>query len=617
MTLQARALCTLGLVGLFMGSMLGQVLLALLSFTIIVWIAFEWMRFSWCVYYQLPRLAITRKINGSQETTGTLYVGRKVRLELSVDSPRRLSANILARDYVSELVEIQPEPGDSDSPVKTLTAADAKSTSPDDHRPPRPPGRIAVMLKRLTQQMAGESPPQHRTGYPQELLIEYGQSHASKQYLVRTRAAGRFSMPGLRLTIEDRNGFFRVHRFHDAAQTWRIFPAYYEAGELRPTVKRHNTLPRHGIHRLQRSGMGSELLELRDYVSGDPPKSIAWKVSARRDRLLTRQYESEVPVRVHLIIDGSNPTRLGGYGLRPLDQINYVAASVARAALAVGDPVDCTLVDEGGSRRLPWFTGDRGFLELLKTLSDYSLKMPPIEPALSPLLVMMAWGVCSERYPELVEPRINRVPWTFSKLKRRRWRLVGVLGEIYRLSYRQQTECMLDDAALASRIATLLHDAGMPWLTGYMPTPDEPPRLAMRRMRSISQTMLKSIMHAQDNEVFVILADLLSAAPNFGGLENTIKLAVAKHHRVAFICPTTTIERPKLEAVFPQSDSISDLLLAAERTRVRDVSTELKRDLTRLGAAVTFSGEQKAIRLVLSEIDTARSGQLHARGLNR
>jgi uncharacterized protein (DUF58 family) len=154
-------------------------------------------------------------------------------------------------------------------------------------------------------------------------------------YTARVRGAGRLRLPGFRIVLQDAQGFFRLERFIPLVQVFRVLPAYADVGETQPLVKRINSLPQHGIHRLQRSGMGSELLELREYVDGDPPKSIAWKVSARRDKLMTRQYESEVPVRLQLFLDGSIGTRVGGFGLRLLDQLTYVGASVARTAISV------------------------------------------------------------------------------------------------------------------------------------------------------------------------------------------------------------------------------------------------------------------------------------------
>ncbi|MCC7635089.1 DUF58 domain-containing protein [Stenotrophomonas rhizophila] len=46
---------------------------------------------------------------------------------------------------------------------------------------------------------------------------------------------------------------------------------------------------------------GDELHQLRPYRAGDPPRSIAWKHSARRDTLLVRDYEK--PVGVDVLLD--------------------------------------------------------------------------------------------------------------------------------------------------------------------------------------------------------------------------------------------------------------------------------------------------------------------------
>lgn len=45
---------------------------------------------------------------------------------------------------------------------------------------------------------------------------------------------------------------------------------------------------------------GEELHQLRPYRAGDPPRSIAWKHSARRDALLVREYERPVGLDVQL-----------------------------------------------------------------------------------------------------------------------------------------------------------------------------------------------------------------------------------------------------------------------------------------------------------------------------
>lgn len=611
MTKRARVLVLMALLGLCIGTIRNQVLFSLVSLSVIVWILAEWIRFRVWIDWALPRVQFQRLVNDREEDN-VLWSGRKVRMEVRVTSPRPIKIEMRLRDFVPEMLEMvapDPVPGKRPTGVETLNEWNRALSSPV-----KTPW-LADLWDRWTNQVRAFFIDAETPTTRQEAFMRVGAQSTSLNYTAYLPSAGRMSLPGVRLILEDMYGLFREHRFREFPKSYRVLPGYYEAGELRPTVKRNNTLPRHGIHRLQRSGMGSELLELREYVPGDPPKSIAWKVSARRDKLLTRQYESEVPVRVHLIVDGSIPTRIGGFGLRLLDQLNYVAASVAQAAVAVGDPVDCLLVDESGCQRLPWFTGDRGMLDLLKALADFSIKPPPTASAVTPYMKHMAMTLAHERYPELLDSRYNLVPFTFRNDYRRRYRLVGVLSTLYDFSAREHAACMLSDIPLAEPLQRFLFEAGMPWMAPLLPGLDDPAQQSLQRMEGISRAMLRSIMHAHDNEVFVILADVLSAAPNFSALARTVKLAIAKHHRVAFVCPTTTFLRPKAEPILPASESVADLLQAAERTRVRDCSLELKRDLTKLGASVSFSGEQNAVRMVLAEVDTARSGRSRVQGI--
>ena len=50
-------------------------------------------------------------------------------------------------------------------------------------------------------------------------------------------------------------------------------------------------------------GRGSMFESLRDYVPGDDPVDVAWKATARHDRLITRNYESERSQNVLVMLD--------------------------------------------------------------------------------------------------------------------------------------------------------------------------------------------------------------------------------------------------------------------------------------------------------------------------
>lgn len=600
MTARGRWMTLPAMIGLFLGVLQRTPQLSLLSLSVLLWLAAEWILFCWRVRVELPSLQIERLVNGHSEPTGRLWAGRTativVKITRSASEGERFSVagfrlgRVGARALANASGYISP----------VMLIHDVV------------PENIEVLSRSQSDQRL--------TGNQFEL--RFRTTAVTLEYQVRVRGAGAVTLPGVRLRLQDAQGFFLAERFISLPQTFRVLPAFTVAGDVQPLLKRTNSLPQHGIHRLQRSGLGSELLELREYVAGDPPKAIAWKASARRDKLMTRQYESEVPVRVQLFVDGSMGTRLGGFGCRLLDQMTFVAASVARAAISVGDPVGAMLFDERETRRLPLLMGERGFYRLLDALADFSINSAVPPPPLSPRMISAAMSLAGERYPELLDNRVNQVPFTLLPMlprSRRRFRehflLAGVLAEVFQLSAAQQVRLVHQSSYMAEHIQRFLDQSGVALME---PVAEEDQQIAHEvRMNLLSDSLVKVVSHARDNEVFVVLANLLGHASDIQQLLPAVKMALGRHHRVAFVCPSPTFRRPTTFSTFHKSNSIDDLMSAAEQIQMREQVAKLHRELRRLGATVTCSGEQEAIHLVLSEMELARSGRIVAGGPRR
>jgi len=83
-----------------------------------------------------------------------------------------------------------------------------------------------------------------------------------------------------------------------------------------------------GAHRSLQKGTSSEFSDHRQYIQGDDPKHIDWKVLGRTDRYFVRRYEDETNLRVYLVID-----RSGSMGYASGDQTKYRFACRLAAAL--------------------------------------------------------------------------------------------------------------------------------------------------------------------------------------------------------------------------------------------------------------------------------------------
>jgi uncharacterized protein (DUF58 family) len=230
-------------------------------------------------------------------------------------------------------------------------------------------------------------------------------------YSIFCPTAGRVRFEGVSVQLVDLQGFFYHATFLPGVAHYRVLPALADAAGNRPTVKRHNLLPSPGLHRHLRPGSGSELLDLRDYLPGDPPKTIAWKVSARRDRLITKEFESEVPVRCTLFVDTSHSVRVGPPGQNALARLVDISAAVAQATAGARDLTGLCLFDE---TRTTSYTrparGSRHLIQLLHILADAAGLAPATGAAGLAALLPAAHAFVQKVYPYLLRHEINRVP---------------------------------------------------------------------------------------------------------------------------------------------------------------------------------------------------------------
>src|SRR3982751_4644155 len=71
-----------------------------------------------------------------------------------------------------------------------------------------------------------------------------------------------------------------------------------------------------GLHRSPRKGFSVEFAEYQPYQPGDDPRYIDWKIAARSDRWVVRQYEEETNLRASIVLDVSKSMAWSGTQLR-------------------------------------------------------------------------------------------------------------------------------------------------------------------------------------------------------------------------------------------------------------------------------------------------------------
>jgi uncharacterized protein (DUF58 family) len=87
-----------------------------------------------------------------------------------------------------------------------------------------------------------------------------------------------------------------------------------------------------GLHRSPRKGFSVEFAEFRPYQPGDDLRYIDWKVVARADRWMVKQFEEETNTRAAIVLDVSRSMDWSGSPTR-LTKLRYAEQIVAAIAL--------------------------------------------------------------------------------------------------------------------------------------------------------------------------------------------------------------------------------------------------------------------------------------------
>jgi uncharacterized protein (DUF58 family) len=84
-----------------------------------------------------------------------------------------------------------------------------------------------------------------------------------------------------------------------------------------------------GLHRSPYKGFSVEFTEHRPYMPGDEPKRIDWKVYAKTDRFVVREYEEETNLRAYLVLDASGSMAYKTGRISKLEYAGMLAASLS------------------------------------------------------------------------------------------------------------------------------------------------------------------------------------------------------------------------------------------------------------------------------------------------
>ena len=123
-------------------------------------------------------------------------------------------------------------------------------------------------------------------------------------------------------------------------------------------------------NRSERKGQSAEFMQHRQYLPGDDLRRLDWRVFARSDRLVTREYEEYTNLDVVIGLDASGSM---GYGTLELNKIEFCrrcAAMLCYLLLGQRDAFGLTILRDRVARYLRPQSSRKHLVEVLRQLVE-------------------------------------------------------------------------------------------------------------------------------------------------------------------------------------------------------------------------------------------------------
>ncbi len=193
-------------------------------------------------------------------------------------------------------------------------------------------------------------------------------------YQVTPPAKGDFDFGDLFFRYPGRLGLIERQGRVAAGQTIKVYPNLVETAKYE-LLARRGRLMQLGIRTAKVRGGGSEFESLREYVPGDEYKKIDWSATARRGKLISRQYEAERSQNIILMLDTGRNMLQSIQKMAKLDYVVNTALMLAYVAAAGDDKVGLMAFDAEVRAYLPPAKSKAQVYGILESLYNLNARM--------------------------------------------------------------------------------------------------------------------------------------------------------------------------------------------------------------------------------------------------
>lgn len=155
-------------------------------------------------------------------------------------------------------------------------------------------------------------------------------------YAARPRARGLYEFGDVHVRCPTQLGLLIRQRRVRLRSPVKVYPNVQNMRRYELTLQRHR-MQALGLRRATERGHGYQFESLREYLPGDDMRDIAWKATARRQRLIVREYGAERSQNIVVMLDCGRLMTTQADGISRLDHAINATLLLTYAAIKEGD----------------------------------------------------------------------------------------------------------------------------------------------------------------------------------------------------------------------------------------------------------------------------------------
>jgi uncharacterized protein (DUF58 family) len=137
--------------------------------------------------------------------------------------------------------------------------------------------------------------------FERKIIIESNRENFI-QYSLRPVQRGEYYFGAIRVFVASALKLIERRFSFEQGAMLPVYPSFIQMRKYE-LLAIHNRLTTGGIKKIRRIGQTAEFDQIKEYVAGDDIRSVNWKATARKDRLMVNKYQDEKSQSVYCLVD--------------------------------------------------------------------------------------------------------------------------------------------------------------------------------------------------------------------------------------------------------------------------------------------------------------------------